>query len=153
MNMKNFTQIPNEILSKSKLSIQTRYLYCVMRKYCRQKNSCYPSQKTLAKDLGLCIRQVWNITKKLEDAGLIVEKKRRGFNKTNIYKLADISESEQKYTSSQERKSSSFHSRSGVLNSNGSRIQDNNTNLIIKDINIEKGVEKLRKKMEELNLK
>jgi len=86
--MKNFTLIHNEILEASQLSIQARLLHCILLKYCGQDEWCYPSQKTLAEQLSYRDpRHVRTILNELIQAGIII-KQRRGFNKTNTYKVA-----------------------------------------------------------------
>ncbi|MFA6081221.1 MAG: helix-turn-helix domain-containing protein [Patescibacteria group bacterium] len=72
---------------ESCLSIQSRYLYCVLLKYCGRNDSCYPSQMTLGKDLGISTRYIRNLVDELIQAG-IVFKKRRGFNRPNTYTVA-----------------------------------------------------------------
>ena len=86
--MKNFTAIHNEILGRCQLSIQARLLHCILLKYCGQNEWCYPSQTTLADDLGLSNpRHIRTLLGELQRSGLII-KKRRGFNKSNTYKVA-----------------------------------------------------------------
>lgn len=85
--MKNFTVIPNELLGPTQLSISSRYLVCVLLKYCGQDDYCFPSQVTLAKDLGCTDRQIRNLIRELEREDLI-NTTRKGFNKSNTYKVA-----------------------------------------------------------------
>ena len=85
--MKNYTKIPNEILSASQLSIQARYLYCVLLMHCGKDEWCFPGQTTLAKKLGCSERYVRELLVELYEAG-VVYKKRRGFNRSNTYRVA-----------------------------------------------------------------
>lgn len=85
--MKNFTIISNPILQESQLSISARYLYCVLRKYCGQDEDCFPSQATLALQLGVVTRTIRKLLKELISADLVV-KHRSGFNKSNTYTVA-----------------------------------------------------------------
>ncbi|PIY80635.1 MAG: hypothetical protein COY80_01940 [Candidatus Pacebacteria bacterium CG_4_10_14_0_8_um_filter_42_14] len=84
--MKNFTRIPNQILNQSQISYQARYVFCLLLKYCGQKDYCYPSQDRLAKDMGISDRQIRAHLNELCLAGLI-KKQRTGFNKTNTYTI------------------------------------------------------------------
>lgn len=84
--MNNYTKIPNEILNNSNLSVSVRYLFCVLLRYCGNKEWCYPSQETLGEVLKYTPRHIRNLIKELEKAGLLL-KKRTGFNKTNSYLL------------------------------------------------------------------
>lgn len=86
MKMKNFTIIPNEILEESQLSIPSRYLLCVLLRYCGKDEFCYPSQETLGKTLGYTARYIRILLNELEKAKLI-HRKRTGFNKSNTYRV------------------------------------------------------------------
>lgn len=85
--MRNYTIIPNEILGASQLSVQARYLLCVLLKYCGQDEWCFPSQETLAKEVGCSARYIRRLLEELLHAGVIV-KTRRGFNRSNTYRVA-----------------------------------------------------------------
>lgn len=87
MRKKNFTMIPNVLLSESQLSIPARFLLCVLFRYSFQKDYCWPSQETLGKDLGYSARHIRNLLKELEREKLI-DPKRLGWNRTNTYKLS-----------------------------------------------------------------
>jgi len=87
MKMKNFTIIPNELLSKSQLSLKARHLLCVLLKYCGNDEHCYPSQETLGVNLNCSARHIRNLLKELKDSKLI-HKTRSGFNKSNTYQVA-----------------------------------------------------------------
>ncbi len=60
---------------------------CVLTKYAGQDERCYPSQRTLAKDLGCTDRYVRKLLCELLEAQLIT-KKRTGFNKSNTYTIS-----------------------------------------------------------------
>lgn len=85
--MKNFTIIRNELFGPSQLSIGARYLHCLLLKYCGKDDYCYPSQITLAKDMDISDRQIRNLLKELIQYGLVF-KERRGWNRSNTYKVA-----------------------------------------------------------------
>ncbi|MBI5356677.1 helix-turn-helix domain-containing protein [Candidatus Collierbacteria bacterium] len=59
---------------------------CVLLKHCRQDEYCYPGQRTIADTLGYSPRYIRNLVSELESQHL-VSKKRRGFNKTNTYRV------------------------------------------------------------------
>ena len=99
--MKNFTVIPNELFESSQLSIPSRYLLCLFLKYSGQDETCYPSQKTLARVMGFSDRYIRTLILELEGSKLI-HKRRTGFNKSNTYTV-----------SKQYRKSSSSQSNGG----------------------------------------
>lgn len=85
--MKFYTIIPNEIFEKSDLSIQERFLYCLLLKYCGQKTICFPSQKTISKILGISERHTRTLIARLIKVG-IVSSRRRGWNRTNTYTVS-----------------------------------------------------------------
>jgi hypothetical protein len=59
----------------------------VLTKYAGQDDYCFPSQKTLAKDLGVSSRYIRTLLNELLKNKLI-SKKRTGFNKSNTYTIA-----------------------------------------------------------------
>lgn len=83
---RNFTIIPNELLGESQLSIPAKYLQCVLTKYAGQDDYCFPSQETLANDLGVSTRYIRKLLNELIKNKLI-SKKRTGFNKSNTYTI------------------------------------------------------------------
>lgn len=148
MKMKNFTQIPNEILDESHLSIQARYLLCVLLRYCGQDDYCYPSQRTLARVLGCTDRHIRNLLKELLKSKLIISK-RKGFNKPNTYTVSKTFE--RKCISSlksKDRKSSSYHLGSRIPLNQGNNLPDNNTYRTRKDNTLnDDEMNKLREKI------
>ncbi len=133
--MKNFTIIPNEILGPSQLSINARYLFCLLRKYCGQKEACFPGQKKLGVDMNLTSRQVRNLLKELIDSGLI-SSKRFGWNKANSYTVSK----ELKI----DRKGISYHLGSLFPLHDGNTVPPKNTYLKERDKRSIKGMESLR---------
>ncbi|HNP89616.1 MAG: hypothetical protein BWY24_00166 [Microgenomates group bacterium ADurb.Bin219] len=140
--MKDYTLIKNPILRASQLTINARYLLCVLLRYCGKKEYCYPSLKTLGADLGLSPRQVSVYIDELIDNGLVT-KTRTGFDRSNTYKVAKsfIVENEEvvaaykKSASNMDEKSDSAHIRSAFPLHSGSELPPNNTYLIVKDNN------------------
>lgn len=151
--MKDFTIIPNDMLRNSQLSVHARYLFCVMLRYCGKSDYCFPSQQTLANDLGYSDRHVRDLIKELERAGLVV-KTRKGYNRANTYTVAKIIQSDRKSVSSlndgnasKTRKSDSVQLGTMIPIHQGSTLPPNSIYLKGKDNNSvsHKGLEKLRK--------
>jgi len=175
--MKDYTLIPNEYLSEMTLSVNAKYLLCVLLKRCGVKAYCWPTQKTLSKTMNCTTRTVRKYLTELEQNGFLT-KTREGFNRPNIYFIknrlnesyseSDWTESPIKedaprvteariMTESHDRKDASPHSGKGIPNDNGKDIPPNITSLILpinttsQDSN--EGIEILRNKLKELNLK
>ena len=83
---RGFTQVPNLLLRAPALSPGDKLSFAMLLSYAWHNDSCFPGQATLAKDLGLSDRSVRTHLKSLEAQGLL-EIKRRGLGKTNIYVL------------------------------------------------------------------
>ena len=81
-----FTQVPNFVLKNTTLGIGAKVTYAMFLHYAWQKDSCFPGQERLGVDIGLSKSRVNEFIKELERAGLI-EIRRRGQGKTNIYKI------------------------------------------------------------------
>jgi len=81
-----FTQVPNFILEDPNVSIGSKVVYAMFLRYAWHNDHCFPGQDTLAKHLGMSIGRTNQFIKELEAAGLI-EIKKRGQGKTNLYKL------------------------------------------------------------------
>ena len=143
MRKKNFTMIPNLILGESQLSIQARYLLCVLLRYCMAKTICWPSQKTLAKDLGCSERYVRNLLKELAEQELI-DKDRIGWNRSNTYiveknliSIIDSSSNAQKIVASRNCIADQTGTQDPVYK--GNTVPANNINVIRKEKNKSKG--------------
>ncbi len=81
-----FTQLPNFVLKNPNLSIGAKISYAMFLHYAWHNDHCFPGQDRLADDIGMSRTRVNEFVKELEAAGLI-EIKRRGQGKTNIYKI------------------------------------------------------------------
>ena len=81
-----FTQVPNFILTSKKLSVGAKLAYAMLMKYAWEKDSCFPGQITLTKDIGAGERSVRSYLKELEKTGHLAINQ-RGLGKTNTYKL------------------------------------------------------------------
>lgn len=134
-NRRDFTIIPNALLRNNQLSIQERYLCCVLLRYCGQDEYCFPSQATLGMELGISARQVRTILKKLAKEELIAIT-RSGFNRSNTYHVSKDLKTD--------RNGASSHIRSVFPLLGGSSLPTTNTYLKGKDKNSIKGFESMR---------
>jgi DNA-binding MarR family transcriptional regulator len=91
-----FVQLPNFILTDTKLSAYAKLSYALLLSYAWQKDSCFPGQQRMADDLGLSERHLRRAIKELEDSNYI-SIERRGLNKTNVYTILSIQKRWQKY--------------------------------------------------------
>lgn len=132
MKRKNFTMIDNNIFLESQLTYQARFLYCILLKYAGKKDYCYPSQSTLAQNMGLSDRHIRNLIDELIKAG-ILSKKRTGFNKPNTYFVTKELE--------RERNGSSYQVGSKVPGNEGMELPSKNTYIKRKDKNDANGIE------------
>ena len=81
-----FTQVPNFILRDGTLSLGAKVTYAMFLQYAWHNDSCFPGQERLAVDMGMSQSRVSEFIKELSTAALI-EIKRRGMGKTNLYKI------------------------------------------------------------------
>ncbi len=80
-----YTQMPDIVRGDPTLSRSAKLVYEQLLSYMRQRDFCWPSQQTIATDLGtMSKRTVIRAIKELVDRGFI-EKYRRGLNRTNVY--------------------------------------------------------------------
>lgn len=150
--MKNFTIIPNQIFGQSQLSAQARFLYCVLLKYCGQNEWCFPSQLTLGNILGYSDKHIRTLLNELIEARL-VSKERRGWNRSNTYHVQKLLDTGRKPTSVPSQTSRFPHLGNKVPIHNETVVPSINTYLKGKDKRSLKGLEKCRKKLEEMGLK
>ena len=112
---RGFTQVPNFLLRSGRLSPGDKLSFAMLLSYAWHNDSCFPGQAKLAQDLGLSDRSVRTHLKSLEAHGLL-EIKRRGLGKTNIYVLnlkrsSLLAVSDRKKTSGLDRKETSVQER------------------------------------------
>jgi hypothetical protein len=81
-----FTQVPNFILRDGTLGLGAKVAYSMFLHFAWNNDSCFPGQDRLAHHMGMSVSRVNEFIKELEAAGLI-EIKRRGQGKTNLYKV------------------------------------------------------------------
>jgi DNA-binding Lrp family transcriptional regulator len=118
--MGNWTPVRNEVWQSPALSPGAKLCYIAICSHIWRggDNNAWPGQKRLAEMLNVSERWVRNYLRELEAVGLI-ETKRQGLNKTNVYyllkpdadKLNPSDGADRKYTSAPERKYSSAQDR------------------------------------------
>jgi len=82
----HFIQVTTQVAKNTKISIQARHLYTILQSYCWDKDYCFPSQKTLAKDMGICDRRIRDLLQELKK-NKCIEIHKPGRYSTNIYEL------------------------------------------------------------------
>lgn len=133
--MLGYTIVRNEIFESSQLSIPSRYLYCLLLKFCGARDWCFPGQTLLATILGCTERHIRTLLDELIVAGLII-KTRSGWNRPNTYKVTkDLK---------LDRKGTSYHLGSELPLHRDSAIPPNNTYVKGKDNKNLKGLESMR---------
>jgi predicted transcriptional regulator len=68
------------------LSVGAKISYAALLSYAWHNDCVFPGLETLAGDIGTSVRSVKTYVKELESFG-VIEIKRRGLGKTNIYRL------------------------------------------------------------------
>lgn len=112
--------VPNQLLENSQLSVQERYFYIVLLRFCGKKDYCFPSQKTLGKKLGYSDRQIRKYITKLISYGLI-SSTQKGFNRANTYYLS------KELDLKTDRNSSSYHLGTRIPLHTGHDVPTKNT--------------------------
>ena len=88
-----FIQIENSFINNSKYSIYEKMVYISLCTYAMDKNNCYPSQSTIAKNLNVSRTMVIKAMQGLEEKGglLIINRKAESNRKiSNLYILAEV---------------------------------------------------------------
>lgn len=138
--MKGYTKIPNQLLDESDLTIQERYLFCVLLRHCGNKDTCFPSQKRLGRMLGYSDRYIRKLISNIISKTDILVKARHGWNRANTYTLSkDLN---------LKRNSSSYHIGSQFPIHKGTPVPPNSTYLTGKGNTYRKGMEQMREIME-----
>lgn len=78
--------IPNWLMRRSEISFGAKVLFARLAQYKGESGQCYPSQETLAAELGTTDRNIRNIMQELVDYYLI-RKIQRGMNQSNMYEF------------------------------------------------------------------
>ena len=76
--------IPNWLLKRTELSQGAKLCYVQLCQHADKDGKCYSSQETIAKEIGASLRSTKNYIKELKNNELI-NSKRRGLTKTNVY--------------------------------------------------------------------
>ena len=88
-----FIQIENSFINNSQYSIYEKMVYISLCTYAMDKNNCYPSQSTIAKNLNVSRTMVIKAMQGLEEKNglLIINRKTESNRKiSNLYILAEI---------------------------------------------------------------
>ena len=88
-----FIQIENSFINNSQYSIYEKMVYISLCTYTMDKNNCYPSQTTIAKNLNISRTMVIKAMQGLEqkDGLLIINRKTESNRKiSNLYILSEI---------------------------------------------------------------
>ena len=88
-----FIQIENSFINNSQYSIYEKMVYISLCTYAMDKNNCYPSQTTIAKNLNISRTMVIKAMQGLEEKNglLIINRKTESNRKiSNLYILAEI---------------------------------------------------------------
>ena len=81
-----FTQVPNFILKNDGLTVGEKITFAMFLSYAWNKDSVFPGQERLAKDIGVTRMSVSTFIKGLGKKGFLTIQ-RRGLGMTNIYTL------------------------------------------------------------------
>ena len=148
MKMKNFTQIPNEVVFNTEVSDGAFRTYVALKSFKYGQGQVFPSERTISKQRNKTTRTIINHIKELKLSGLISYKK-RGFSASNSYKFNEENNFSNE-ASLQENKFTSIEKVDSPLIRNS--LHTKNTEIKNTKIN-NIGIEILRKRMEELRLK
>ena len=88
-----FIQIENSFINNSQYSIYEKMVYMSLCTYAMDKNNCYPSQTTIAKNLSISRTMVIKAMQGLEEKNglLIINRKTESNRKiSNLYILAEV---------------------------------------------------------------
>ena len=88
-----FIQIENSFVNNCQYSIYEKMVYISLCTYAMDKNNCYPSQSTIAKNLNVSRTMVIKAMQGLEEKGglLIINRKAESNRKiSNLYILSEI---------------------------------------------------------------
>jgi hypothetical protein len=76
--------VPNWLLCRKEVSHGAKLTYARLCQFAGQDGACFPSQQTIAREIGAAARSVRDYLSELETHGLI-ERERRGLRRTNLY--------------------------------------------------------------------
>jgi hypothetical protein len=94
MKHTGFTKVPNDVLLRSSLSLGARMTYALLKHRARNDSHCWPSQKTLAGELG--VKDTRQVRRWLEELAAptvgLISIERRGKKLENVYHLLPLSD-------------------------------------------------------------
>ena len=76
--------LPNWLLCRKEVSHGAKLTYARLCQFAGQNGDCFPSQQTIAREIGAAARSVRDYLSELEAYGLI-ERERRGLRRTSVY--------------------------------------------------------------------
>lgn len=97
---RGFSQIPNVVLTDTKLSDGAIVVYGLLLGYAWQTGSAFPGQDKLAEKRGKSIRQIQRYLNELREHNYL-DWKQRGLNKTNVYYILSLKERFRRYRKTQ----------------------------------------------------
>lgn len=146
--MKNFTQIPNSIITNKDISDGAFRTYTILRSFKFYDGKVYPPQEMLAEIHDVSVRTIHNHIKELKECGLITYK-RKGYSGVYFYTIIE----EDNCQNENPVKEKDFISiGKNVSLQSGKNVLPNNTETKNTKIN-NTGIISLRKKLEKLGLK
>ncbi|WAX72124.1 helix-turn-helix domain-containing protein [Gallibacterium anatis] len=69
------------------LSGNLKLVFILMANYADEKDCCYPSQLTLARQAGLSVKTIQRVIEKLEELGFVKTLRKGTGNKSSLYQL------------------------------------------------------------------
>lgn len=69
------------------LSGNLKLVFILMANYADEKDCCYPSQPTLARQAGVSIKTIQRVIEKLEELGFVKTLRKGTGNKSSLYQL------------------------------------------------------------------
>lgn len=70
--------VPNWLMERQEISQGAKLVYARLMQYAGEDGMAYPKQRSLAKDVGVSMRQITNYLKELEETGLVVSEGANG---------------------------------------------------------------------------
>lgn len=88
-----FIQTENVFINNPRYTVYEKMVYLNLCTYAGRHTMCFPSQETIAKDLGITRMMTSKVLKKLQELGgiyIVNQVKENGRKTSNLYFLADI---------------------------------------------------------------
>lgn len=107
LNMREgYSAIPRGIIRSSKISFGAKVVYGLLLDHAWNKDYCYPSIETISEYCGISERALYKYISELKEKGLL-EVKRRGLGKTNLYILKRLENNDYTWERNNEEEESS----------------------------------------------